>query len=226
MSDKEIVCIGGFNITKYKKRAEAEKTLRQEYESEVSSKVLDSLCREFNGWLSYGDTDYLDEAVSLLYANKVPIKGILLDEVGKLANARLSREVKESTGDRKKMLKELLSRGAKDAKREPKAICNGIAFTLIEVCRLKTEQAYRYTSKIFERDYGMWIRINREALGWKVSDKVSDRTVKRYYETFKKSSNYEWKIEYVDKYKEAFYPNMTIEEIKHSLIGDIEDDEL
>lgn len=211
------------DISKYKNQMEAENALRQDYEGELPSKVLDSLCREFIGWIDSGDTDYLDAAALLLYANKVPIKGRLFDEVGKLAEARLSREVKGSTGERKKKRKELVSRAAKDNKGEPKKICNHIAFTLIEVCRLKTEQAYRYTSKIFERDYAEWFRLNREVLDSKVLDSVSDRTVKRHYEAFKKSSDYEWQREIQEEYKDAFYPDMTIEEIKHSLIGDIED---
>ncbi|EGR7968678.1 hypothetical protein I8B06_003816 [Vibrio vulnificus] len=216
MSDKEIVCIGGFNITKYKKRAEAEKTLRQEYESEVSSKVLNSLCREFNGWLSSGDTDYLDEAVSLLYANKAPIKGVLLDEVGKLANARLSGEVKESTGDRKKIIE-----SAKDKIREifeskafktksgrNKAFVTEPAienvFDLVEICGFNQLPAFFYAAC-----------INEKKKGTPFFKSIKAGRLRKLYGDYKKTDDYNLFISNLEQYKEIKYPNMTNKDIEH-----------
>lgn len=209
MSDKENVSIGGFNITKYKKRAEAEKTLRQEYESEVSSKVLDSLCREFNGWLSYGDTDYLDKAVSLLYASKVPIKGVLLDEVGKLANARLSGEVKKSTGKRKKLI-DKSTESLKTKKGRNKFFvnepCVKNVFVLVNICGFYERSACFYAAC-----------INEKIVNTPIGKRITARGIRQLYDEFKKTVEYKLFINSLELYKKIAYPNMSNEEIESSI---------
>ncbi|EKO3975251.1 hypothetical protein FNO25_003255 [Vibrio fluvialis] len=208
------------DISKYKNQIEAENALRQDYEGELPSTVLDSLCREFIGWIDSGDTDYLDAAVSLLYANKVPIKGRLFDEVGKLAEARLSREVEGSSGARNKQIKYRRKQAEKFAEPiikqlETKNGCNKYfisepavknVFVLVKICGFYELPACFYAAC-----------INEENKGRPTFKRISAGRVRQLYREYKKTDEYNLYISDLEKYKEIVYPNMTSEEIEHSI---------
>lgn len=216
------------DVKKYKYQAETQKALKQEYESELSNELLNSLWDEFRCWIDSGDTDYLDAAVSLLHSKEVSIKGVLLDEVGKLAKARLSREVKRSTGTtRKKREKKRYLQATEKFQKLPYEIANDIAFTLIEICGLKTEKAYFYTSRILERDHKRVFHHFDTCLTVSVKQTLSDRTIRRNYEKLKQAnlSEYSLKKQNLQLWQSMRYPDMTPEEIQQALLKDLKYDE-
>lgn len=206
------------DVAKLEQERKAEKALRADYDGEVSSEVLDSLCREFRGWMSSGDPDYLDAAVSLLSANKVPIKGGLLDEVGKLANDRLSGEVKKSTGKRKEFLnnlkelepyKTLLNKlGTKSGSNKVFATEPAIAnvFELVEICGFYELPAFFYAAC-----------INEKMKGARFFKSIKAGRLRQLYRKYKKTDDYQLLVSDLEQYKEIKYPDMTDEEIEHSI---------
>lgn len=208
------------DISKYKNQIEAKNALRQDYEGELPSTVLDRLCREFIGWIDSGDTDYLDAAVSLLYANKVPIKGRLFDEVGKLAEARLSREVEGSSGARNKQIKYRRKQAEKFA--EPiikqletkngrnKCFINEPAvqnvFVLVKICGFYELSACFYAACINDK--------NRAATWFK---KIGAGRIRQLYTNFKRTDKYDELTSNLELYKEIAYPNMSNEDIERSI---------
>lgn len=208
--------------------------LIKEYGDCLNSDDLNELCRELDRWHFYQDTDYLDAAVSFLHDKKVPIKGVLLDEVGKIAKARLNRDVTESTNQRRDERPEYLKQAKGKMKSEPHELANYIVFTLIEICEMKTEESYRYASKILHRDHSDYFRAMRDKLDIPVKVDLSDRTIRRNYEEFKNEkhcktmgegfpSMYKTFKENLDLFKEEFYPGVTPEEIKSKLIQCLRD---
>ncbi|MCX8764214.1 MULTISPECIES: hypothetical protein [Vibrio harveyi group] len=210
------------DINKFQKEQEIEKALRQDFESELPSKVLDSLCREFIGWINSGDTDYLDTAVSLLCANNVPVKGMVLDEVGKLAEARLSREIKESSGKREERFRNLRETvieyepfksffdnlksksGRNKVFNSEPAISN--VFDLVKICGFYELSAFFYAAC-----------INEKASGNRTFKRIGAGRVRQLYREYKKTEEYNQLISNLEVYKEVKYPNMTNEDIEHSI---------
>jgi hypothetical protein len=66
----------------------------EQYPPEESTYFVDFIeCSlNFKTWLEKQNPDYLDLLVAKLSQNEIPIKGVLLSEVGKLAASRLIRE--------------------------------------------------------------------------------------------------------------------------------------
>lgn len=214
----------GFNVNceMFKKRREIEKALRQEFDSELPIKVLDNLCEEFLGWMDSGDTDYLDTAVSLLCANNVSIRGMILDEVGKLAEARLRREIKESTGEREEHIRRRYERliqsepfKSLDANLKTKNGQNKIlvhapamtnVFELVNICGFYELPAFFYAACINER-----------ASSNRTFKRIRAGRVRQLYGQYKKTEEYNLFISDLELYKEMRYPSMTNEEIEYSI---------
>ncbi|EKO3656998.1 hypothetical protein M3908_003506 [Vibrio metschnikovii] len=212
-----------FNLTAKDMRAfELEKELQREYEADLADDIS-MLCTEVCGWITTEDPDYLDAAIVLLHNKKLPIRGVLLDEVARLAKARLDRKIKVGTGNRKQWFKKAIAGGQGFYRSFPYRDARHLAFTLIEVCGLNTEESYRLVSKIIKRDHKKNYEKIRDKFGISMKTSLSARTIRRVYGKFKKTSEFSSFSSYKELFISEMYPNMTPEDIKNHLIQDLKD---
>ncbi|EKO3608641.1 hypothetical protein M3908_003559 [Vibrio metschnikovii] len=210
---------------KVEKSFDVQDEVRREYASVLTVDTLNMLCSEVQGWIQTDDPDFLDAAVILLHKEKVAIRGVLLDEISNLAEARLNRNIRVGTGERKKWMRNNLEGMRSLYANYNYDISNQLAFTLIEVCGLNTEETYRFVSKIIERDHTKNFEKLKDMFDISMEPSPSGRSVKRYYEKFKKTSKFTEKMLHKNFFVSRWYPNMTPEDIKNHLIQDLKDHE-
>lgn len=219
--DKSMSCDWG----KVEESFDVANEVRREYESDLTVDTLNALCREVQGWIQTDDPDFLDSAVILIHKENAAIRGVLLDEISNLAEARLNRKIRVGTGERRKYRREELRSIQGLYGNYPQYISNKLAFTLIEICGLNTEESYRYVSRIIRRDYRKEFELTNSALNMKLRTIQSCRTVRRHYEKFKETNEFASYKRNEEWFLLRNYPNMTKEEIRKHLLKDIRDDE-
>ncbi|HHY0591389.1 hypothetical protein KW505_12135 [Vibrio fluvialis] len=199
----------GFDVSKYKKQAEFLGCIQKEYENDLTEESLKSLCREMRGWIETGDTDYLDAAVILLHKDGAPVKGVVLNEAGKLAEARFSRKITESNGKRKKhiepLTKHLKTKKGRNQFFVHKPVIANV-FVLVEICGFYERAACFYAAC-----------INEKYLGRAIHKRITTVGVRKLYQDFKKTQDYELLKAGLTEYKDTIYPNMSKEDIERSI---------
>lgn len=185
-----------------------EMALISEYKDDLSDDDFVVLKSEVNGWLNSRDPDYLDAAMAFLAKKEIPIRGLLLKEVGNLANKRISGRVRK-VNHRKGYHKHLKSQ-YKSVFREDKVMID--VFILTKFCELDSRNAYFFAACIYE--YGFKGRSSFK--------RISARTVRSLYEEWKKGLNYEVVNNHFVEFMNDLYPNQSPEEVLDRMLEDID----
>lgn len=208
--------------------AERSSIITNEYGDSLPAIALDNLIQEYEGWYKTDDVAYIDAMVSLLAKYKAPIKGDILNLVGQLASKRLEGHC-TSNSSRKKELKIRNKENKKfseEAKRNLKHLFSDgylwDVFTLIEICKLPTKDAYRgVAAKLSEYKNGI-LEKNGIVKG------LSTVTIRNNYAKWKRAPTYPYvggviklDVAFIEKWRGAHYPNKTKEQIKNDILGDI-----
>ena len=204
------------------------KDLSHNYSRQLSDSDFEKLKREVLGWLSTNDPDYLFAAVLIIKKADLQLKGFLYEQYIELAEKSLKGEVSKSI--RKDKIKNILKKH-KDFFRVNSVLMT--VFELNEICGVSIVEACNAAVAKYED--------RRDQITQFSTKPIYARTAKQKYQEWKRqdefkpdlstfeysleaSNNYKFLKNHLNEYRQELYPNMNSEEIKKSIVGDLDKD--